>query len=151
MLLEKTEPTPDPDASYEVRYEAVFEPTSVDQARVEVWLSADGGVAVGFERVKRVAERLGMKVQDDRFAAGHEPHRMTETGLLLLLEMVADGEIAIESTVMPFLGLTSTKAVVTHDVLKALVSQGYAPVNWLKAMNRTEFSDRTDVLQFRRW
>ena len=151
IFQEQLAPAPDPDASYEVKYEAVFEPTSLDQARVEVWVAADGQVAVGFEKLKRVAERMGVKVANDHFAAGHEPHLMTEPGLLLLLDTIADGEIAIDPTVVPLLGVTSTKAVITHDVLNALVSKGYAPVNWFKSVDRSEFSKKEGCLKFRRW
>lgn len=109
---EETNPTPDLDARYTVAYEAIFEPSSLDQARVELWVTTEGHVAIGFESHKRVAERLGVNGGHDRFATGHEPHRMSESGLLAVLDLIADGKIAISWTVIPLIGLISTKAVV---------------------------------------
>lgn len=151
VFREETNPTPDPDARYRVAYEAIFDSSRLDQACVEIWVTTEGEIAIGFERRKRIAERLGVKSAIDRFAAGHEPHRMSEPGLLAILDLIADGQIAVSPTVIPLFGLVSTKAVVLHDVLEELALKGYSPVNWLKGVTRTEFSEERRFVKFRRW
>lgn len=136
---------------YSIVYESVFLPEALDQARVEIWVTDDGNVAIGFEKQDRIARRLGVKGGSDRFAAGHEPCAMTEAGLLSLLDRIADGEIAILATVLPLVGLTSTKAVVTDDNLKMLSSKGYTPIDWLSDISPAEFLNKDDLLRFRRW
>jgi len=148
---ERTDLTPDPNSRYALAYEAVFEPASLEQARVEVWLTADGQAAVGFETWSRIARRLGVKGESGRFAAGHEPHRMTSSGLLSLLDKVADAQIGLSTIVLPVIGLSSVTAVIGRDALESLVVDGYQPVSWLSAISRAEFSDRTDLLHFQPW
>jgi hypothetical protein len=148
---EVIEPPFDPYADYSVVYEAIFEPPSLDQAAVELWVTRDGDVAIGFERRKRIAERLGVKSRNNRFAAGHEPRRMRESDLITILNSIATGEIAVASTVMPFLGLISTKAVTLHAVLERLGPKGCSPVNWLNGVSREEFSRGGHFLRFRPW
>ncbi len=146
---EGTQPENDPQDDYLIAYEAVFEPGSLDQARVELWVTPDGYIAIGFERWKRIAERLDIKCGNNRFAAGHEPQCMSESGLLAILDLIADGQIAISSSVIPLFGLVSTKAVVCHGILDELVSKGYSPTNWLKGVSQKKFS--THLLQYRQW
>lgn len=54
---EETDPAPDQDARYRVAYEAIFVPSRLDQARVEIWVTTVGEMAIGSERQKRIAER----------------------------------------------------------------------------------------------
>lgn len=148
---EVTEPAPDPNADYLVVYEAIFEPSSLDQARVELWVTKEGNVALGFERQKRIAERLGVKSKSNRFVAGHEPRRMFESDLLKILDLIATGQIAIDPTVIPIFGLISTKAVASRDVLEHLDFMSYSPLIWLKEVSKTEFSKEEHFLRFRPW
>lgn len=104
---------------------------------------------MGFETRKRVADRLGVKNWRNGFAAGHEPYPMTEPALLALLEMIANGRIAISARVIPFFGLISTKAVVLRDSLDVLIENGYCPLDWLKVLPEMEPSRR--IVQFGRW
>jgi hypothetical protein len=136
---------------YFVVYKAVFEPHSLSQARVEIWLTNDGDVSIGFETWKRIAERLGIKGGNVQFAAGHEPARISETNLLAILDLMADGQIAISATVMPFFGLVSTNAVILQEILEELVSKGYFPVNWLKGVSQKKFSSKGNLLSYYRW
>lgn len=144
-------PTPDADARYTVAYEAIFEPLSLDQARVELWVTSEGNIGIGFESHKRVAERLGVSSRYDRFATGHEPHRMSETSLLALLDLIADGKIAISCTVIPLKGLISTKALLLSDCLDQLVLKDYSPLNWLHGVSQSEFSNQGNLLKYRQW
>ena len=45
ILSEKVNPAVDPQEDYAVVYEAVFEAASVDQMRIEIWVTDDGHVA----------------------------------------------------------------------------------------------------------
>jgi hypothetical protein len=148
---EVIKPVTDPYADYSVVYEVVFEPSSLDQACVEFWVTQEGKVSLGLETQKRIAERLGVICRNNRFAAGHEPYRMRETDLLMILELIATGQIAIASTVIPLFGLISTKAVVSHDILERLDSKGYSPLHWLKGLSQTELSKERCFLRFRSW
>jgi hypothetical protein len=108
-------------------------------------------VAIGLETFRRIAQRLGAKAVTDRFAAGHEPHIMTEAGLLQLLNLIAEGEVAISPKIVPLVGLHSAAAVVRNSNLVSLVAAGYEPTTWLKGISDVEFSRRDDLLHFRRW
>jgi len=147
---EETSPANDPHDDYIVAYEASFEPKSLDQARVEVWVTTQGNVAIGFETRKRISTRLGLTTKSTRFGAGHEPALRSGTGLLAILGAVADGKIAIRAIAIPFFGLISTKAVTLHDVRQELVSKGYTPVDWLMGVSENEFAQQK-LLRFRRW
>lgn len=149
---EETNPKKDSDDSYEVAYEAVFEPQALDQARVEIWVTSNGAVAIGFENRKRIAQRLGVRGEQVRFAAGHEPSFVSESYLLAILDLIADGQIAISATVVPVVGLINTKAVVLQDVLQEIVAKkGISPVDWLKGVNKIEFSNNGRFLKYRSW
>lgn len=152
VTLEETrDPKNDPYVTYQVSYEAVFAPTSLDQARVEVWVTTDGRVAIGFEKASRVAERLNVRAVQDRFAAGHEPHDLSEAGLLSLLTRIADGGLALSPVVIPLVGLYSARAVVRDSALRDLTAAGYGPTKWLRSINDREFSTRRGSLHFGRW
>lgn len=148
---ENTKPDPDPDARYTVAYEAIFEPSSIEKAQVELWVTVEGEVAIGFETRKRVAERLGVRCRSGRFAAGHEPHRTSAPGLFAFLDLVADGHVAISWTAVPLFGLISTRAVVSHETLEVLVSRGYNPVKWLKQAKDTRSWHGRSLLRFEQW
>lgn len=144
-------PRPDEDARYRVIYEAQFEPAGLDQARVEIWVTADGEAAIGFEKRRRISQRLGKKAKNNRFVAGHEPRRMSETGLIAILDSIAAGQIAVSTIVLPFFGLVSTNAVVTQAVLDGLRSRDYLSIGWLKVVNEATISGRGHFLQFHGW
>jgi hypothetical protein len=136
-LVERIPPE-DPYARYSVVFESVFEPDSIQKARLEVWTTSDAHVGLGFETWRRIASRLGVRGGTDRFAAGHEPRHTTPTGLLAVLDAIADGEIAIEAVVVPVVGLVSTRAVAAPSVVQRLASRGYDPATWLSTS--TSFS-----------
>ena len=148
---EDLNPRFDPDARYEVAYEATFEPMTLDQARVEVWITTDGNASIGFERRKRIAERLGIRNCNDRFAAGHEPNPVIASGLVAVLDMIADGQVAIAPTVIPILGLISTRAVMVREAVESLVSRGYPSVSWLQVTSTSALSSNKNLVRFHKW
>lgn len=148
---EETSPQQDTDARYSVAYEAIFEPDSVNRARVEIWVTTVGEVGIGVEKWNRIAQRLGVKARDDRFAAGHEPQDMSVSGLLAILNAIAGGQIAVSATVIPWWGLVSTHAVAPPDVLEALDSADYHPAKWLSVARYEESAHLRHLLQFDSW
>ena len=146
---EETNPENDPNVDdYLIAYEAFFEPESLEQAYVWVQVSTDGAVGIGIERWKRITERLGVRVRADEYygvrdAGGVELSFMNESVLLAILDLIADGQIAISSTVIPFLGLTSTKVVMPQDVLEKLISKdvlGNSTFDWLTPVSQIKFT-----------
>lgn len=130
-FAEDFDPAPDPDGSYQLDYIATFEPPSLRQARVEVWVTSEGEIAIGLERFGRIADRLGVRCGlNDRqvFAAGHEPLQVSDAGLLGLLDLVADGKLALSVACAPLVGLLSVTAVLPDGAPGNLVSAGYSPM-----------------------
>jgi hypothetical protein len=148
---ESVDPVNDPYGSYVVRYEAIFEPITLDQARIELWVTAEDCVSIGFETRDRVAGRLSIKNRRSGFAAGHEPYPMTHQGLLALLEVIANGEIAIFARVVPWYGLGTTKALMLPERLHALSLKNYYPCGWLHSVKKFESTGTVRVLRYRPW
>ncbi|MCU7965872.1 MAG: hypothetical protein KZQ74_01460 [gamma proteobacterium symbiont of Bathyaustriella thionipta] len=146
---EEKQPKNDSQDDYLVAYEAVFEPRALDQARIEIWVTPDGHIAIGVERWRRIKERLHIKCWSDRFASGCEPQCMSETELLAYLNLIAEGEIAISSTVIPLFGLISTRLVVSNDAFNKFVIKGHSSINWLKVVSSKRFSKV--LLHFHKW
>lgn len=151
VLHEETNPRADPHARYNVVYEARLVPPALDQMQVEVWVTSDGGIAVGIERTERVAERLGARLRRHRFAAGHEPAQVALSGLVALLDLVAEGGIGVEALVPPLLGLTQTKAVLLHGSVSELRSRGYEACNWIETSPTAPRLPFTRLLPYRPW
>jgi hypothetical protein len=105
---------------YRVIYEVIYEPKSLDKARLELWLSEEGGVAVGVEHTSRVFRRLADRnVGRCGFIAGHEPGTVKIEAIKSVLDMVARGKLSIEVTSI-FGFAFSAKALVdenTHNDL----------------------------------
>jgi hypothetical protein len=143
-------PQSDPDSRFTVTYEAVFEPRSLDQARLELWITEAGEVAIGFETRDRVASRLGVRNRRQGFAAGHEPREVSERWLREAIEMVALGDIAVAARTIPLVGLSKTIALVAPPRLATL--QGLDPVAaaWLKGAT-AKVSAITRLVRYERW
>ena len=149
---ENLQPGEDDSASYTVCYEATFEPSALDQGFVEIWGTTQGDTGVGFERRTRIAQRLNTKAaRPERFVAGHEPSPLALRGLLAVLNAIADGRIAVLATVLPWLGLTSARAVTTPPTLDALRESGNPWLRWLHARPKREPTRPHALLAFRPW
>jgi hypothetical protein len=90
-LVENHDPTNEPYADYHVVHEIVVEPLSLDQLRIEFWVTDDGAVSVGLERRSRVAKFTGVKTSRDTFIAGHEPVFVSPEYVRQLVDLVANG------------------------------------------------------------
>src|SRR5258705_10545364 len=78
---ESSDPEFDPNDDYRVIYEVSFEPSALDKARIEFWVTDMGHVAVGIETYERICKRLERRTTRDGFVAGHEPREVTKDGL----------------------------------------------------------------------
>lgn len=151
VFTESLDPVNDRYADYIVCYEAVFQPVDLDQARLEVWATTDGRIAIGFETRDRVAKRLGVRNMRGGFAAGHEPYSLTESAVRALLELVANGHIGIYASTVPWFGLGSTRAWALRQNLDALTPEQWESLDWLRAVTDCEFTKTGRVLSFRAW
>ena len=140
----------DPQDDYHVIYEAVFEPTSVDQMQVEIWLEADGYLAVGLERRTRVRERLGLGGSDAGFATGHEPGGLSLQGMFGLLDLVAAGEMVL-FTRAGWWGMGRVQAAVSKGERQNLADAGYVNLWWLRALERAPRLWGVRRLEYRAW
>ncbi len=143
-------PCIDDQDDYEIVYEACFESNQLDKAAVEVWVTSDGYIAIGFERWGRIAGRLGAKSNKKRFAAGHEPIEMAEQELISLLDIIAGGNIAISAITLPVIGLFSLSVFICNDTVKANNLEGYSSRSkWLNNVSQNKFT--RCQLQFSCW
>lgn len=132
-LIENFNPSKDPDASYEVTYEAKFEPTVLEKARLEIWVTKKGEIGFGFESYSRLGRRINMLKDSDRFIMGIEPQFLSLNAIKKILELVAKGRIAVNYKSLPLIGLISAKAIVERQDLKDLKQIGMPAVNNLSA------------------
>lgn len=132
QLYENNSPAPDPDGSYAIAYEAVFAPSDPSRARLEIWVTHGGYLALGFETWQRLGERLGFQTGSNRFVAGHEPLAVTAEYITAVLNLTAMAEIAVSATVLPLVGVTATRAVAAPEALAALRAAGPGNVEWVQ-------------------
>jgi hypothetical protein len=78
---ESFSPEFDPNDDYRIVYEAVFAPTALDKARIEVGLTDEGFVAVCIETYKRIVQRLELRAIRHGCVVWHEPRQATKEGL----------------------------------------------------------------------
>jgi hypothetical protein len=136
------------DSRYVVGYEASFTPHALTKARVEVWVTHQGDLGIGFERKNRVAERLGVRgTGHDIFAAGLEPIEMSEDELISVLELAAGGQIALRVVRVPILGILSMKAFVPSGTKK---STGLEGLFWLRE-RRDRLPHVGQMLEYEPW
>jgi hypothetical protein len=94
------EPVPQPMSpgdDYAVVYEAVFEPSSLTKASIEIWITDEGNVGIGFERISRIRKRFkarGVGI-GSKFVAGNEPMPVEQKTLAFILEAAANGKFLI--------------------------------------------------------
>lgn len=133
QLIENFNPTKDPNASYVATYEAKFEPSALNKARLEIWVTEKGEIGFGFESYSRLGRRINMIKNSDRFIMGIEPQFLSLKSLKKILELVAGGRIAVNYRTLPLIGLISAKAIVESEDMKDLKQNGLPAVNNLSA------------------
>jgi len=127
-------PAFDPNDDYRMIYQASFEPTTLDKARIEFWLTDSGHVAVGIETYDRIARRLGVKPIRHGFAGGHEPKTVSKDGLKILFGAVTRGKMFI--VVRNALRIaTSAKIYMTAADCDAIARSGYGRSDWISPMS----------------
>jgi len=150
-FCESVNPANDPNDDYIVTYEAVFEPQSIGQLRLELWVTNDGFISVGLETRDRVSSRLKISNSRDGFAAGFEPCELPKKDLLSILNMVSLGEIGIFAWTIPIIGLGSTYAVISSSKRSLLNRQGERSFYWLKNSKVRKFIKLANILKYRAW
>jgi hypothetical protein len=132
-------PEQDPADDYQVVYVARIEPRTLAELAVELWLTDEGRVALGLDRRRRVAQRLGLKSRSPAFAGGHEPRTMPESAVAAILEAVAKGKIWINY--YGVLGrIFSTKPAISELDMAVLARQGYPTDRLFDLSHRKAFN-----------
>jgi hypothetical protein len=82
---------------YTVLYELIFESKSLEQGLVEIWITVDGYIGIGFERDCRISKRLGLRKNSysNVFAGGIEPICINIETVIIFLELISDGKVFI--------------------------------------------------------
>jgi hypothetical protein len=126
---ETLNPVPHRGDDYRVVYEAVFEPSVLDKARIEFWFTDTGHVAVGVEKYERIRQRTGLITFRHGFALGNEPKIMNTRALQILFDAVSLGNLSI--SVKSFLTvITSVKLLIRNSHYESLAKSGYQP-KWI--------------------
>ena len=149
---ETSDPTFHPNDDYRVIYEASFEPSVLDKARIEFWVTDTGLVAIGIETYERIIKRTGLIAFRGGFALGHEPRSVSEKALQILFDVLSQGRLTI--SVYSFLRtITSTELFLKASDCQVLTEGGYKP-KWISSMaNKANssliYSDT--MLMYRPW
>jgi hypothetical protein len=148
--------THDPSDDYKVVYEAIFEPQTLDKARVEIWVTDEGNIAFGFETRQRIATRLSVAYwrKRKRFAAGHEPISLSRDGVLALLGTISNGKLLLNART--FFGvLDGTQAAMWENDRQDLESAGYDYFGWIGVVRERilpfNFGISGTLIRFRPW
>jgi hypothetical protein len=75
----------------------VVEPEQLDRARLELWVTDKGSLAVGIEKRGRIAERIGARTQSSGFIGGHEPKVVPVAMLEALVNAIANGALTVRA------------------------------------------------------
>ena len=105
----------DANDDYQVVYKARFEPARLDRARIEIWATDTGHVAVGVETFGRVIQQLELRAMRSGFVGGNEPRNVSKDGLKRLLDTVSAGRIFIVVRSALWIALTAKIYMATTD------------------------------------
>jgi hypothetical protein len=147
---EISSPTRDLTEDYQVRYEAHFRPPRSDQAQIDIVLTENDFIGVGFDTRANVANRLNVRNMRQGYAAGFEPCEKREDELLRFLDLVRQGKIAILARCWPIVGLGKTRAAVNiRDVPSGFV---FGPHGWLRPLADPKAATMSSrVLRYETW
>lgn len=150
---EEMDPQDDPNGydDYQLSFRAALLPAALDRMQVHVRLTTDNAVGIGVESQSRIARRLGVRcLNSQRYAGGSELTDISGPGLIALLDLIAGGQLGIKTTVLPLIGLVSTKAVVEFNAFKKLVASSHPLLAWLQIVDERQFH-HPRVLHFQPW
>lgn len=151
LFIENTSPDIDPNEDYQIEYEVRFETNSLSRMCIEIWVTNDGYIAIGIERRERVAKRFDVSCRKNGFVTGHEPLLVNEHALLVLLDLVATGNMGLIVCVIPFIGLINGKAVFSPKNIDYLVKTGYSVGKWINVGKAKSLLNHNYYLAFEPW
>lgn len=149
VFQEIDSPVNDPLDDYSVKYEARFKPSRPEQAEVGITLTSDDFIGIGFETRADVARRLNVRNSRQGYAAGFEPSEKSKEQLLLFLDLVRDGKIAIRARCWPLIGLGGTNAVI--QMQNSPPNFEFGPRGWLQAINGPRSMVASRILFYEAW
>jgi hypothetical protein len=116
---------------------------------LELWLTAGGAIAVGFETKQRVTELSGIECGNTGFASGNEPLvKLGLRGVSALIETVASGDLMV--VLKPrLLSRPETVAVARAPIREKLWRESEGAFSWIKDVAIS--SDESRVVQFEPW
>ena len=118
-------------------------------AQVDIVITSEGYIGVGLETRARVAQRLAINNLRDGYAAGFEPCEQNLQKFMVFLDLVCQGQLAIETLSLPLIGLWLTKAVAPPDKMRPL--SRFGPPGWLKPSCDLARPGLSSVLTFDPW
>lgn len=137
---------------YEVIYEIAVEPVSLNKPRVEVWITSDGDIGMGFETFERMAERMRVRHARRGFATGFEPAACDVRTALKVLDLVARGKIFLRASVWPVFGVVSFNAYLHREDVPTNGETSDLLKSWLHSWKEQEdMSGRIKFLEFEPW
>lgn len=120
ILTENVEPANDDNQRYKVACELIFEPLDPRCAYVEIWITEDGDVGIGFERWSRLAARLNRNFGGiDRFVCGCEPGSISLDQAMTVLRLISMGWVYFCYLAFPIFGLIDCRCAVSSKDLSA--------------------------------
>jgi hypothetical protein len=120
---------------YNVVYDVIFEPNVLDKARVELWFTDAGYIAVGFENYERFCNRLQITSHRHGFVAGHEPREVSQIGLIAIMDAISNGNISLRF--VSKLGvLLRVGATMREADLSFLRDAGYDCTDWISILGK---------------
>lgn len=146
---EDNSPTNDLLEDYAVKYEAHFRPSSREQAGLAIVATTNEHIGIGLETRANVARRLNIRNMRNGYAAGFEPCEKSEKQLLLFLDLVRQGRVAILASCWPVVGLGKTCAAVRQRDLPS--NFDFGPRGWLRLLNDSKPTKMSRVLHYEAW
>ena len=148
-LEENNNPCNDELEDYSVKYEALFRSLRPELPRLEITQTSDDVIGVGFETRANVAKRLNVRNLRQGYATGFEPCEKHVGQLLVFLELVQHGKIAVLARCWPIFGLGSVRAVALDRSLPADFSFG--PRGWLRPVAELRATFFSRIVRYEAW
>ncbi|WP_072295014.1 hypothetical protein [Nitrosovibrio sp. Nv17] len=141
----------DPNQEYDIRYEINLIAEKVSQASVFIWISREGYIGIGIEKVRNVEKRVGKRIygrSKRAFIYGREPATGSSAGVLALLKVVSDGEVLLCYQHIPM--LLFPKIGITKETAKYLVQHGYPSLRDFRIITK-ETDSNPNILRYEPW
>jgi hypothetical protein len=149
-FLEDADPIFDADDDYRLSFVGKFLPDTLDMMYFEVWLTIEGDVGVLLENRVRIAEKIGVNNLQYSLGAGFEPGKYRYEPLVSLLNLVSRGDVCFVVGKFPLIGLGSTRAYLSCNVLPAEL-QSFGPRNWLRCLGERKSNPFEEIVRYIPW